>query len=1029
MIPIKLSLEGLYSYQQPQSIDFQKLTQAELFGIFGATGSGKSSILEAISFALYGKTERLSSREPGGTAYHMMNLKSDRLRIDFEFSAGPQEEERFRFVVENKRNRHDFEKTSSFQRRSYQWGNGDWRPLTHSDASQIIGLNYDHFKRSIIIPQGKFEEFIQLQSTERSKMLQDIFHLEKFELSGRVKSLQARNREALSALEAQLGQYAHISPDTLRENQEEKARLEESRKACEEKLASLQDQKRHLEQLRALFQQVEAKSIELKRLEEQAPEYEQRQHRLDRYIKGKDEFGIDLNEKNRLNRQVKELELRLEEKQKTQQQLQQELHRSQKLFQEVDQNYQSRDQLRRQIEELEQLQSLRVIWEKVEDREKRIGKGATKVQDSENKVRGFELSLTQVEDSIDALEKKRPDLDELLELEKWYAEHRRLRQALANVQQQQQKLTEQADRGRDQKRILARQVGLDLSEYELTTAKILAQVSSQRQEALDQKKKLEHEIHSAQVQATLHQMSKDLHLGEPCPLCGSTEHPSPYSLPPSDVALNRAQASLATLEQKLELFHQIIPKLETLLEQAKELQAEIQSINSQAQSAQQDLDLHAARFVWPDFAEEGEAKVEQRRLLAGQIKEEVNQARQQQKDLRAHIRNEQEQLSQWRPALSQLEAELNGFRGEFDSGLRSLRHIDYEKHREQSTEEIQASIHARQRDLKGLEELHQKLLGEMDQRKQKLATLEGELTTLRKDRQGSSADIAALNQKLERKLPGSGFDSVQSVIETLEWALNIDEEKQSLREFTRLITETRTSVRDLQSQISGQSFEPEVLRQLENNISELEQEQATLTQQIGGKIERAQQLQKDLAHKTELGKTLEKASLRADNLKTMEGLFRANGFVNYISTAYLENLCAAANQRFLSLNNNSLSLEVDQDNNFHVRDLLNGGKRRSIKTLSGGQTFQAALCLALALSDQVQQQVQAEQNFFFLDEGFGSQDKHSLQVIFKTLKALKKEKRIVGVISHVEELQQEIDTYLFIQNDQEKGSLVLPSWQ
>jgi len=112
-----------------------------------------------------------------------------------------------------------------------------------------------------------------------------------------------------------------------------------------------------------------------------------------------------------------------------------------------------------------------------------------------------------------------------------------------------------------------------------------------------------------------------------------------------------------------------------------------------------------------------------------------------------------------------------------------------------------------------------------------------------------------------------------------------------------------------------------------------------------------------------------------------------------------------------------------------VRDYLNGGKVRSVKTLSGGQTFQAALSLALSLADSIQQFTDSSQNFFFLDEGFGSLDKESLDVVFETLKSLRKENRIVGVISHVEEMQQEIDTHLRIVNDEETGSRVYRSWE
>jgi exonuclease SbcC len=161
----------------------------------------------------------------------------------------------------------------------------------------------------------------------------------------------------------------------------------------------------------------------------------------------------------------------------------------------------------------------------------------------------------------------------------------------------------------------------------------------------------------------------------------------------------------------------------------------------------------------------------------------------------------------------------------------------------------------------------------------------------------------------------------------------------------------------------------------------------------------------------------------------MKSLFKASGFVNYISTVYLQNLCSAANDRFFRLTRQKLSLEITADNNFQVRDFMNDGKVRSVKTLSGGQTFQASLSLALSLADNIQQITRSNQNFFFLDEGFGSLDKESLDVVFDTLKTLRRENRIVGVISHVEEMQQEIEAHLRIENDLERGSLIRRSWE
>ena len=92
--------------------------------------------------------------------------------------------------------------------------------------------------------------------------------------------------------------------------------------------------------------------------------------------------------------------------------------------------------------------------------------------------------------------------------------------------------------------------------------------------------------------------------------------------------------------------------------------------------------------------------------------------------------------------------------------------------------------------------------------------------------------------------------------------------------------------------------------------------------------------------------------------------------------------------------------------------------------MSGGQIFQASLCLALALADNIQATTKSKQNFFFLDEGFGSLDRESLHTVFDTLKALRKENRIVGIISHVEEMRNEIERYLNVTRVENEGSRV-----
>jgi exonuclease SbcC len=1029
MIPLKLSLAGLYSYQQVQEIDFQQLTRAELFGIFGATGSGKSSILEAISFALYNQTERLNSRETGGRAYHMMNLKSDRMVIDFECAAGLGEAERYRFRVECKRHRSKFEETGAVKRSAYHWQGGDWVPIETNTAEALIGLSYDHFKRTIIIPQGKFEEFIQLSNKDRSQMLQEIFGLEKYELSRQLRSLTRKNDLALNGQRELLGQYAQTTEDAVAANQAEIARLQATRSDLDTQYKAHTQQRDHMAQLREWFEQLGQRQQARDRLQQRQPEMQQRQQRLDRYLTAKDQFGEPLSEHRRLSQQLEAHQKRLLHKRDTATTVQEALTLKQKTFQDVEQQYQQREQLLRQAEELEQVLQLKQLSDTLANKAQRVDNGQTKVKETEAKIRSAEAKVQTNETALAQLEQQRPDTQQLLEVNQWYAERKRLAERLHDQDQALRRLRGKVDEGKEEKARLARQVGIDLSDYQLSTNKLIERLDQQQAEHVAQRKRLERDQQHLLVRQQMAQLADNLSPGDPCPLCGATEHPAAAHGSADEAGLKRVREEMERLDLSLNTLRQTLPALQTLLSSAKGLHHEQKQVEADRATLQREWDLHQSRFVWQAYRDDGEAQLKQRLAAGQQVEQQIKGLQQQLKDLRDAIRAEQVTLQEWRPTLDQLNADWRTLQGEFNTGRKALRLVTYDDYVGLSDAALRAQVNELRRNHEGIARLHDELTQQINEKKDQLATLKGEINSLDKTYHETAAEVARLHTRLEAKVVPSPFDSVQAVRETLDLALDIDAEKELLRRFQQELTEAETSLRDLQRQVEGQHFDPEAFAQLATAIQALEAQSAAITQQIGGKVEYGERLTRDLAEKQRLTQAVEQLEYRADNLKVLNGLLRGNGFVNYLSTAFLENLCAAANARFLKLSNNSLSLEVDADNNFHVRDLLSGGRRRSIKTLSGGQTFQAALCLALALSDQVQQQVQAHQNFFFLDEGFGSQDRQSLQTIFRTLKSLRQENRIVGVISHVEELQQEIDTHLRIVNHPETGSQVHRSWE
>src|SRR5690554_1465586 len=280
MIPISLVIKGLYSYQEAQTIEFDKLIEGQLFGIFGSVGSGKSSILEAISFALYGETERLNQRD--NRNYNMMNLKSDDLLIDFKFENFDGEE--YRFIVRGKRNGKDFTKVNTFDRSTYRLINGEWLPLENTSAESILGLSYENFRRTIIIPQGKFQEFLQLGDKARTDMLKEIFNLNKYEFFYQTANLERKNNENLQNLKGKLSHYDNLLKEVIDEKEIEvkqlKDELDQKRlyQQSEEKLYQAQIKEKRLYDDRTLYQQqlnilLEGGS-EIEQLDKKAHDYE-----------------------------------------------------------------------------------------------------------------------------------------------------------------------------------------------------------------------------------------------------------------------------------------------------------------------------------------------------------------------------------------------------------------------------------------------------------------------------------------------------------------------------------------------------------------------------------------------------------------------------------------------------------------------------------------------------------------------------------------------------------------------------------
>ena len=234
----------------------------------------------------------------------------------------------------------------------------------------------------------------------------------------------------------------------------------------------------------------------------------------------------------------------------------------------------------------------------------------------------------------------------------------------------------------------------------------------------------------------------------------------------------------------------------------------------------------------------------------------------------------------------------------------------------------------------------------------------------------------------------------------------------------------KSSIIELEQKLTEVSFDEKIYQTQEEKLFFVTNQLKEANEIVTKTTTEIERMNKSFGEKKDLLIELEKLQKRASNLQTMRNLFNSAGFVQYVSSIYLKQLCDNANVRFHRMTRNQLSLQMNDNNDFEIIDYLNEGRSRSVKTLSGGQSFQVSLSLALALAESVQTNAKSEKNFFFIDEGFGTQDADAVNIVFETLMSLQKENRIVGIISHVDELKDRIPVALQITKDEERGSLI-----
>ncbi len=182
MRPITLKIKGINSFNKMQEINFNTLTEYGLFGIFGDTGAGKSSIIDCITLALYGEIARYHGLRENS---NFLNINCDKGEVYFEFSVRYNKGEQVYRIIRKYKKING--KTSSDDVELSIIKNGQKEIIEdksiiemNSRIKEIIGLSYDDFTRAVVLPQGEFSKFLLLKGKEKREMLARLFLLEEY---------------------------------------------------------------------------------------------------------------------------------------------------------------------------------------------------------------------------------------------------------------------------------------------------------------------------------------------------------------------------------------------------------------------------------------------------------------------------------------------------------------------------------------------------------------------------------------------------------------------------------------------------------------------------------------------------------------------------------------------------------------------------------------------------------------------------------------------------------------------------------
>ena len=1056
MKPIKLIISaiGPYAGKLPE-IEFDAFEERGLFLISGDTGAGKTTIFDAICFALYGTTS--------GTYRDTKNLRSEYAKdsvqsyVDFYFSHQGREFHVWRQPSYERQKQRGFGMTPEKEKAIlYEEGQAPIEGLTqvNNAVKELLHIDEKQFKQIVMIAQGEFWYLLNAKTDQRTEILRKIF------LTDGYKNIEYKLKDRMDAsykikVDAENSIIQHFEDVSANEEDELFDELEDlksraGRSGSAWNLDEILDVMERLilsdrERLKCIKADLKKAEAELKKnnddlalaktnnsfiekrdkLETEKAELEKRKTEIDGIILLLDKqkkatrnvnpsyiaWTKKCGEVSLTGEQIKTTESNLETAVAAAKQAKGVLDDAQKLEPEVDKlkqmisriddeepKYQQKEKLEGQLKELEKLDK-KISTEEaaLKEDEKFLKEKIKDLNKTVKELKGKPTELIEAKNESAKLTELLTDLDAIID--KQIPEREKRKKALSKKQKE------------------------------------FSDTRNKYKEASDRREEAENILEDSRAGI----LARKLVEGEKCPVCGSVHHPEPAKLKEASISeddFKKLQKEESELQEKKNNANTEAEIAKTSLE---EFEGQLRiTILDCIENPLLDMDMEGESLEeLLKVAKEAKTQVEmmakENIKKCNSLDKDCKTLKKAEKDIETAQGDETEKLNSRKEELNENKQKNKQELTETRTTLKTLEKLSFPDWKTAKKERQQAEKKKNKilDDITKAEEEKKRADNQVTAAKSELKTLNGSLKQQKKDEE-------ALKKKLDKEVSANSFSSIEEMLICVVSEEDITSWDKVINEYNQAVATNKKQLADAKSDAKGkkvidiealkavcdeQSANVDLIRKnchnSENRIRTNEEKQKSI-------LERREELEKARKEHTICQRLYNLVKGTTGNGKiTLEQYIQAAGF---------DGIIAAANRRLLPMSDGQYELYRQEDslgkksNNFLDLEVLDNytGHRRPVGNLSGGESFKASLSLALGLSDTVSSNLGGVQmDALFVDEGFGTLDRKSIDSAMEILINLTGSNKLVGIISHREELMENIPQQIKVKKTKDGSQITV----